>query len=107
DWSPQQRADELAHWSQVVAEPDGVIGIYRTVLADLGHRLLEDSVQRIPMLERLTECERELWSALDALERERQAHTTAAGQRGALLASTSWRLTSPIRAAGRALQRLK
>jgi hypothetical protein len=101
DWSPQQRADELARWSQMVAEPDGVIQIYRAVLADLGRRLLQDSIQRIDALASYEadtgERERELKSALDALERERQAHLSAAGERDALLASTSWRMTKPIR----------
>jgi GalNAc5-diNAcBac-PP-undecaprenol beta-1,3-glucosyltransferase len=100
DWSPQQRADELARWSQFVAEPDGVIRIYRTVLADLGHRLLDDSAMVGRERQVHSERERELKSALEAL-----VHTT--GHRDALLASTSWRLTSPIRAGIRALQRLK
>jgi glycosyltransferase involved in cell wall biosynthesis len=97
EWSPQQRADELARWSQIIAGPDGVMRIYRDVFANLGSRLLQDGVQRIALLERHQELEPELKRALDALEIERQAHLSAAGERDALLASASWRLTKPIR----------
>jgi hypothetical protein len=47
DWTPERRAAELEHWAQVVAGPDGVERIWQHVLADLGDRLLQQSIHEI------------------------------------------------------------
>jgi GalNAc5-diNAcBac-PP-undecaprenol beta-1,3-glucosyltransferase len=43
-WTQQQRANELERWSAIIAAPDGMTRIIRGVLADLGDRLLEQSL---------------------------------------------------------------
>jgi GalNAc5-diNAcBac-PP-undecaprenol beta-1,3-glucosyltransferase len=44
DWSPSQRTDELARWSEIIASPEGWPHICRNVLTDLGDRLLNQSL---------------------------------------------------------------
>jgi GalNAc5-diNAcBac-PP-undecaprenol beta-1,3-glucosyltransferase len=40
DWTQEQRAEEIARWSAVIAAPDATTRIMRGALADLGDRLL-------------------------------------------------------------------
>jgi glycosyltransferase involved in cell wall biosynthesis len=61
DWAPQQRADELARWTEIIASPDGTTRICHEILGELKGRLLHSSVH------------------------------------DAILNSTTWRLTAPLR----------
>jgi len=45
DWTPEQRAEELRHWTQIIESPDYAVRIWRDVLPDLGDRLLCQSLQ--------------------------------------------------------------
>lgn len=46
DWTAERRAAELQRWSEIVASPNGILRIHRSLLADLGDRLLSDTLQR-------------------------------------------------------------
>ena len=45
DWTPERRAEELRHWTQIIESPDYAVRIWRDVLPDLGDRLLCQSLQ--------------------------------------------------------------
>jgi len=44
DWPPEQRAEELRHWTEIIESPDYAAHIWRDVLPDLGDRLLRQSL---------------------------------------------------------------
>jgi hypothetical protein len=50
DWIPEQRAEELRRWTQIIESPDYAVRIWRDVMPDLGDRLLCQAVQG-PLLE--------------------------------------------------------
>ena len=56
DWTPQQRAEELRHWTQIIESPEYAVRIWRDVLPDLGDRLLRQSL-RGPLSEVMAEHE--------------------------------------------------
>jgi len=149
-WTPQQFAQELERWSAIIAAPDGMRIIMRGLLADLGDRLLEQSIdharrradliaERDRHLEEsrnenrqrtalVADRERQLqesqdecrqWAEITA-ERERKlresqdecrqwAEIVADRERrlNAVLGSTSWRMTAPMRMVSRAIRRLR
>jgi glycosyltransferase involved in cell wall biosynthesis len=43
-WSPEQRADELRRWSEIVERPDYAEWIWRDLLPDFGDRLLRQAL---------------------------------------------------------------
>jgi Glycosyl transferase family 2 len=60
EWEPQRRAAELKRWSEIIARPDGVLRVYREILAELGDRLLARSLRDIDeraTRERAAQCE--------------------------------------------------
>ena len=77
-WTDRQRADELSRWTDLLARPNAMQHVLREVLRTFGDTLL-------------------LPGAATALTIERDA----------LLNSTSWRLTAPLRAAVEMVQRLR
>jgi GalNAc5-diNAcBac-PP-undecaprenol beta-1,3-glucosyltransferase len=44
DWAPERRAAELARWTKIIAGGDGLARIYRDILAEMGERLLAQSL---------------------------------------------------------------
>jgi hypothetical protein len=82
-WTPQQRADELARWSDTLADPDRLARLRCDIMTSLVRDLFVDSVGGV--------------AARDLLERERCAHRLAATQRDMLLGSRTWRWTRPLR----------
>ena len=176
DWTPQQRAEELRHWTQIIESPDYAVRIWRDVLPDLGDRLLRQAIElqtradaersaaadRIRELESVLSAEkvaavariRELEIQVDAiaeaaaaqaielqtradaersaaadrirsatgripelemivtaheaaLTRERTLRAEAESERNAMLSSTFWRMTAPMRRAVNWRRRLR
>jgi glycosyltransferase involved in cell wall biosynthesis len=125
DWPAAKRADELARWTEIIESPDGAARIWRGILADVGNRVLD---QRLADNKRQLErsaLEAALRASLESAEQTRlrteaeltamtarcksaeQAQSGVEDERDALLASTSWRLTKPLRAAANAIAALK
>jgi len=96
----QQRADELARWTDIIANPDGTARIVREILSELCDRLLNGSIHDI------AELERERLVHRGDLEQVRLERDTAAAQRDAVLAATSWRIMEPLRVAANVTSRL-
>jgi hypothetical protein len=70
DWTPEQRAGELRHWTEIIESPGYAVRIWRDLMPDLGDRLLSQSLkERGPRLEAAEERVRQLETQLDA-ERE-------------------------------------
>jgi hypothetical protein len=126
-WTGRQRADELSRWMDLLARPDASQHVFREVLRSFGDTLLRpgaanvptveaeilDAESRAPTIERDTlaaEC-RALMVERDALRRVRDAlaaqRDAALVKHDALLGSTSWRLTAPLRAALDMVRRLR
>src|SRR5262249_11444981 len=109
DWAPERRAEELRQWSKIIEAPDYAVHIWRDVMPDLGDRLLRQSLEeRRRGLEIMAAHEaalvRERTTHEAALVRERTLRATAESERDAVLASTTWRITAPLR---RAVDRLR
>jgi Glycosyl transferase family 2 len=49
-WTPQQRADELLQWTEIIQQPDYAARIWRDLLPELGDRLLAQT-QQTPLRE--------------------------------------------------------
>ena len=47
NWTDQQRVDELARWTEIIARPDGREHVYRAMLRTFGHILLEQSLATV------------------------------------------------------------
>jgi hypothetical protein len=45
DWTPEQRAEELRQWTDIIESPDYAVRIWRDVMPDLGDRLLDQSLR--------------------------------------------------------------
>lgn len=97
DWSLARRAEELRRWTEIIEAPDYAARIWRRLMPDLGDRLLRQSLHEKPTREAMFEKERLLRAAHEALERERALRAQAESERDALLSSTSWRMTAPLR----------
>ena len=64
DWTPEQRAEELRHWTEIIESPEYAARIWRDVMPDLGDRLLCDSLKETSTAtERIRELERVLAAA--------------------------------------------
>jgi hypothetical protein len=70
EWTPEQRAEELRHWTEIIESQDYAVRIWRDLMPDLGDRLLSQSLkERGPRLEAAEQRVSQLESQLDA-ERE-------------------------------------
>ncbi len=111
DWTMQRRADELERWSRIIAGGDAAARLCRDILTDMGDRLLQQDLKT--MRERATiegalASEKAMHAiAAKDLASERALHLRAAAECSAILSSTSWRLTAPLRAVGKALKRFR
>jgi len=76
DWSDQQHATEKGRWMEKLASGDGAVQVYRELLRKYGDILLQQD----------------------------RAKAAAEADRDAILNSTTWRLTAPLRAILRALK---
>jgi GalNAc5-diNAcBac-PP-undecaprenol beta-1,3-glucosyltransferase len=47
NWTDQQRADELARWTQIIARPDGREHVYRAMLRTFGDILLQQGLATV------------------------------------------------------------
>jgi hypothetical protein len=45
DWTPEQRAEELRRWTEIIESPDYAARIWRDVMPDLGDRLLGETLR--------------------------------------------------------------
>ena len=45
NWTPEQRAEELRHWTEIIESPAYAVRIWRDVMPDLGDRLLCQALQ--------------------------------------------------------------
>lgn len=121
-WTDQQRVDELTGWAKIIASPGGVELVYRGALKTLFEVLLANSLADAAALagERQMRAAVEarhdaLVSARDRLIADHETERTAlqnalatlTAERDALLNSTSWRVTRPLRAAIDAGRRLR
>jgi hypothetical protein len=111
DWTSAQRVAELARWSGIIADPDRVERLRRDIMTDLVLQLFDDNVRTVaelsdPLALR-DQLERERRFHRAVLEHEQRAHRDAAAQRDALLRSTSWRLTQPLRMTIQGIRQLR
>jgi glycosyltransferase involved in cell wall biosynthesis len=73
NWTPEQRTEELRHWTKVIESPDYAVRIWRDVLPDRGNRLLSRAVndqERKEFIARATELEAEVAAVKDAATRQ-------------------------------------
>lgn len=111
-WAPEQRAEELRRWTEIIEAPDYAVRLWREIFPELGDRLLKQSLADIE-LRRAAEAalahEQGLRATAEASEQttrseletelaiERTQRLAAESERNALLSSTSWRATAPLR----------
>jgi glycosyltransferase involved in cell wall biosynthesis len=79
-WSGEQRAEELRHWTEIIESPDYAVHIWRSLLPDLGDRLLHQRADRS-----------------EELEREKTLRAAAEVERDAMRSSKSWKMTAFLR----------
>jgi glycosyltransferase involved in cell wall biosynthesis len=115
DWSDRQRADELARWTDVLSRPDAMQHVLREILRSFGDALVEPSTATCaadkPTRDALA-IERDILDAecrALAIERDTLAAARDAAliKNDAILGSTSWRLTAPLRALAEMIRRFK
>src|SRR6516162_3840635 len=73
DWTEQQRVDELARWTDIIARPNGMEHLYRAMLRTFGDILLEHGLM----------VTQQGAAAAAALEREQALRAKAEGERDA------------------------
>jgi hypothetical protein len=77
DWSEQQRVDELARWTDIIARPNGMEHLYRAMLRTFGDILLEHGLM-------VTQQQAAAAAAASAaLEREQALRAKVEGERDA------------------------
>lgn len=117
DWTAAERGEELRHWTEIIESPDYAARIWRDIMPDLGDRLLRQSLhereQRAQMQgERDAAMAREtlLQAEIKALRLEHEAdkalRRSCEAECAALRASTSWRMTAPLRLLAQRVRRL-
>ncbi|MGQ0677234.1 MAG: glycosyltransferase [Rhodospirillales bacterium] len=114
DWTGERRAEELRRWMDVIALPGGTDRICQSMLEELGERLVaqklaeereQNEAARVQARkladerDRGEEACRQREAARRELEGERALRRIAEARRDAVLRSTFWRLTGPLRAA--------
>jgi hypothetical protein len=77
DWTEQQRVDELARWTDIIARPDGRQHVYRAMLRTFGDLLLEHGLMVTQQQAAAAA------AAATALEREQALRAKVEGERGA------------------------
>jgi len=77
DWTEQQRVDELARWTDIIARPDGRQHVYRAMLRTFGDLLLEHGLMVMQQQAAAAA------AAATALEREQALRAKVEGERGA------------------------
>jgi hypothetical protein len=73
NWTPEQRTEELRHWTKIIESPDYAVRIWRDILPDLGSRLLSRAVndqERKEFIARAAELEAEAAAVRDAAARQ-------------------------------------
>jgi hypothetical protein len=73
DWTEQQRVDEFARWTEIIARPNGMEHLYRAMLRTFGDLLLDHGLM----------VTQQQAAAAAALEREQALRATAEGERNA------------------------
>jgi GalNAc5-diNAcBac-PP-undecaprenol beta-1,3-glucosyltransferase len=124
-WSDRRHADELSHWTKLLASPNGREQILRAVFRSLGDDLLRQSTTDAAARDSERAARRAVEAERDAVKVERDAHLVerdalsvtrdalTARQRAlsaeleAVYGSTGWRLTAPMRAIGNMFKRLR
>ena len=106
-WSDERLAGELRGWAEIIARPDGMARVYQAMTEEMGERLLRQKAaemgrhdQEIRQLRAEAEAGR-AWAA------ERDLRRMAEAERDRLVASTSWRMTAPLRALADRLKALR
>jgi hypothetical protein len=77
DWTEQQRVDELARWTDIIARPDGRQHVYRAMLRTFGDLLLEHGLMVMQQQAAAAA------AAATALEREQALRAKVEGERDA------------------------
>jgi hypothetical protein len=77
DWTEQQRVDELARWTDIIARPNGMEHLYRAMLRTFGDTLLEHGLMVTQQGAAAAA------AAAAALEREQALRAKAEGERDA------------------------
>lgn len=107
-WTAERRAAELEHWTGIITSREGAERMYGALLADLGDRLLEQSLKDI----------RHSIDAADQLAAERASHLRVGAERDQVMvkqlramrerdSSFASIFTAPLRIIGEALKRLR